>query len=254
MLAATWIGIGAGNRRQPPLSKLQRSETCPDGAEETVLGRGETELRMAWHRLAALQVLRGLGNRPAVLQRSGEGQDVEWRSWRPRESMQLSADRSRTKPDCQGMLYDLWRRCWQTVMSQFDASSGLACSETTPANTEKEAYRFYCVNGLRHVWNTTYNSSNYNETSPQNRKMGGGGIMLIVGFQPLMVISPTASWIRWCMQVWTANWYRTDIAIKTNTGSHNPDPIDMLSSSYFSPGYSSKLYSPLWFFFFFFFS
>ncbi len=33
---------------------------------------------------------------------------------------------------------------------------------------------------------------------------GGGGwgwIRLIVGFQPLMVISPTASWIRWCMQV-----------------------------------------------------
>ncbi len=29
----------------------------------------------------------------------------------------------------------------------------------------------------------------------------GGWIMLIVGFQPLMVISPTASWIRWCMQV-----------------------------------------------------
>ncbi len=30
---------------------------------------------------------------------------------------------------------------------------------------------------------------------------GGGGIRLIVGFQPLMVISPTASWIRWCMRV-----------------------------------------------------
>ncbi len=29
-------------------------------------------------------------------------------------------------------------------------------------------------------------------------KYGG----LIVGFQPLMVISPTASWIRWCMQVY----------------------------------------------------
>ncbi len=27
------------------------------------------------------------------------------------------------------------------------------------------------------------------------------GIRLIVGFQLLMVISPTASWIRWCMQV-----------------------------------------------------
>ncbi len=30
----------------------------------------------------------------------------------------------------------------------------------------------------------------------------GGGIRLIVGFQPLMVISPTASWIPWCMQVY----------------------------------------------------
>ena len=29
-----------------------------------------------------------------------------------------------------------------------------------------------------------------------------GGIRLIVGFQPLMVISPTAIWIRWCMQVY----------------------------------------------------
>ncbi len=31
---------------------------------------------------------------------------------------------------------------------------------------------------------------------------GVGGVRLIVGFQPLMVISPTASWIRWCMQVY----------------------------------------------------
>ncbi len=30
----------------------------------------------------------------------------------------------------------------------------------------------------------------------------GGGIKLIVGLQPLMVISLTASWIRWCMQVY----------------------------------------------------
>ncbi len=39
---------------------------------------------------------------------------------------------------------------------------------------------------------------------------GGGGIRLIVGFQPLMVISPTASWIRWCMQVWHygRTWHR----------------------------------------------
>ncbi len=32
--------------------------------------------------------------------------------------------------------------------------------------------------------------------------MGGGEIRLIVGFQPLMVISPTASRIRCCMQVY----------------------------------------------------
>ncbi len=30
----------------------------------------------------------------------------------------------------------------------------------------------------------------------------GVEIRLIVGFQPLMVISLTASWIRWCMQVY----------------------------------------------------
>ncbi len=29
--------------------------------------------------------------------------------------------------------------------------------------------------------------------------VGGGWIRLIVGFQPLMVISSIASWIRWCM-------------------------------------------------------
>ncbi len=35
---------------------------------------------------------------------------------------------------------------------------------------------------------------------------GLGGIRLIVGFQTLMVIPPTASWIRWCMRgdlMWT---------------------------------------------------
>ncbi len=34
----------------------------------------------------------------------------------------------------------------------------------------------------------------------------GGWIRLIVGFLPLMVISPTASWIRWCMQVYVLMW------------------------------------------------
>ncbi len=31
--------------------------------------------------------------------------------------------------------------------------------------------------------------------------MGGGG-RLKVGFQSLKILSPTASWIRWCMQVY----------------------------------------------------
>ncbi len=35
---------------------------------------------------------------------------------------------------------------------------------------------------------------------------GGGNQAYIVGFQPLMVISPTASWIQWCMQVSGAPW------------------------------------------------
>ncbi len=39
----------------------------------------------------------------------------------------------------------------------------------------------------------------------------GGGIRLIVGFQPLMVISQTTSWIRWCMQVY-AWWFNVDLS------------------------------------------
>ncbi len=38
-----------------------------------------------------------------------------------------------------------------------------------------------------------------------------GWIRLIVGFQPLMVISPTASWIRWCMQAY-AWWVNVDLS------------------------------------------
>ncbi len=39
----------------------------------------------------------------------------------------------------------------------------------------------------------------------------GGWIRLIVGFQLHMVISPTASWIRWCMQVYTL-WFNVDLS------------------------------------------
>ncbi len=39
----------------------------------------------------------------------------------------------------------------------------------------------------------------------------GGWIRLIVGFQPLMVISPTAGWIRWCMQVY-AWWCKMNLS------------------------------------------
>ncbi len=42
------------------------------------------------------------------------------------------------------------------------------------------------------------------------RVLGGGVIRLIVGFQPLMVISPTASWIRQCTHVcrcMRVSWY-----------------------------------------------
>ncbi len=41
--------------------------------------------------------------------------------------------------------------------------------------------------------------------------LGGGWIRLIVGFQPLMVISPTTSWIRWCMQVY-AWWFNVGLS------------------------------------------
>ncbi len=35
--------------------------------------------------------------------------------------------------------------------------------------------------------------------------LGGGWIRLVDGFQPLMVISPTARWIQWCMQVYACD-------------------------------------------------
>ena len=41
---------------------------------------------------------------------------------------------------------------------------------------------------------------------PVINRVGGGWIRLIVGFQPLMVTSTTASCIRWCMQVY-AWWF-----------------------------------------------
>ena len=44
-----------------------------------------------------------------------------------------------------------------------------------------------------------------NKTTSEGRPLwggGGGGIRLNVGFQPLKVISPTASWIWSCMQVY----------------------------------------------------
>ncbi len=40
---------------------------------------------------------------------------------------------------------------------------------------------------------------------------GGGGVRFIIGFQPLMVLSPTASWIWWCMQVY-AFWSNVDLS------------------------------------------
>ncbi len=52
-----------------------------------------------------------------------------------------------------------------------------------------------------------------------------GGIRLIVGFQPLMVISPTASWIRWCMQVCACElmWTCLVWAERSAPGSLNTD-------------------------------
>ncbi len=49
-----------------------------------------------------------------------------------------------------------------------------------------------------------------------DRRVGGGWIRLIVGFQPLMVISPTASWIRWCMQVYACEFLCNGEAITKN--------------------------------------
>ena len=41
--------------------------------------------------------------------------------------------------------------------------------------------------------------------------VGGGWIRLIVGFQPRMVIAPTANGIRWCMQMY-AWWFNVDLS------------------------------------------
>ncbi len=46
---------------------------------------------------------------------------------------------------------------------------------------------------------------------------GGGWIRLIVGFQPLMVISPTVSWIRWCMQVYACEFTSVGCAVQVMT-------------------------------------
>ncbi len=50
----------------------------------------------------------------------------------------------------------------------------------------------------------------------------GGWIRLIVGFQPLMVISPTASWIRWCMQVYACELLWTCLVRCQATDSISP--------------------------------
>ncbi len=57
--------------------------------------------------------------------------------------------------------------------------------------------------GPAHQWTW---STAHQWTGPDHQWTGStahqwrGWIRLIVGFQPLMVISPTAIWIRWCMQ------------------------------------------------------
>ncbi len=49
-----------------------------------------------------------------------------------------------------------------------------------------------------------------------NHARGGGGIRLIVGFQPIVVISLTVSWIRWCMRVY-AWWWNEDLSCLGHT-------------------------------------
>ncbi len=51
-------------------------------------------------------------------------------------------------------------------------------------------------------------------------------IRLIVGFQPLMVISPSESWIRWCMQVYVCELMWTCLVW---TERSTPDSLCVLS-------------------------
>ncbi len=59
-------------------------------------------------------------------------------------------------------------------------------------------------------------NDNWNQNKSLNlswdKGLWGGGIRLIVGFQPLMVISPTPSWIRSCMHVYNAWWFNVDMS------------------------------------------
>ncbi len=60
----------------------------------------------------------------------------------------------------------------------------------------------------------------------------GGGIRIIVGFQPLMVISRTASWVRGCMQVyvwWFHNGYGL-LSIYNNMYSNTPSASGLRAS------------------------
>ncbi len=94
-----------------------------------------------------------------------------------------------------GVRFSVLERC--SVLAQPDAIGWCRRPYATfylPSSYRKQmewASHLFCQIYL--IWVRTIGLSNGER---------GGEIRLIVGFQPLMVIWPTASWIRWCMQVY----------------------------------------------------
>ncbi len=63
-------------------------------------------------------------------------------------------------------------------------------------------WRRFSISQFWHTSGVLRRSSNLKLLPQRSSTVWGRWIRLIVGFQPLMVISLTASWIRWCMQVY----------------------------------------------------
>ncbi len=82
---------------------------------------------------------------------------------------------------------------------------------------------------MKYVYQTTLGS----KLGEESLSLGGGvGLIVgIVGFQPLMVVSPTASYIRWCMQVYAGDIMKLYEGKYTFTQVHGLLPKPLLRTS-----------------------